>query len=122
MQHNGFYAAMKTDKGVQTLYIDEEAFRAQQKQAAADQRRKEEAVKTQVFFGHLIFAVFVPKFDIMGFIEQEELLKRSKILAEIIFLIHILERQFRCTNKITYRIIPVDKDCLVLFHKSYLST
>lgn len=45
MQHNGFYAAMKTDKGVQTLYIDEEAFRAQQKQAAADQRRKEEAVK-----------------------------------------------------------------------------
>lgn len=41
MQNNGFYAAMKTDEGVQAIYIDEESFRAQQRKAAAEQRRKE---------------------------------------------------------------------------------
>ena len=42
MQNNGFYAAMKTDEGVQAIYIDEESFRAQQRKAAAEQHRKEE--------------------------------------------------------------------------------
>ena len=41
MQKNGFYAAMKTDEGVQAIYIDEESFRAQQERAAAEQHRKE---------------------------------------------------------------------------------
>ncbi len=41
MQKNGFYAAMKTDKGVQAIYIDEGSFRAQQQRAADAQRRKE---------------------------------------------------------------------------------
>lgn len=41
MQENGFYAAMKTDEGVQAIYIDEESFRAQQRKAAAEQHRKE---------------------------------------------------------------------------------
>ena len=41
MQGNGFYAAMKTDEGVQAIYIDEESFRAQQERAAAEQHRKE---------------------------------------------------------------------------------
>ena len=41
MQNNGFYAAMKTDEGVQAIYIDEGSFRAQQRKAAAEQRRKE---------------------------------------------------------------------------------
>ena len=41
MQGNGFYAAMKTDEGVQAIYIDEGSFRAQQRKAAAEQRRKE---------------------------------------------------------------------------------
>lgn len=40
MQNNGFYAAMKTDEGVQAIYIDEESFRAQQERAAAQQHRK----------------------------------------------------------------------------------
>lgn len=35
MQNNGFYAAMKTDEGVQAIYIDEGSFRAQQERAAA---------------------------------------------------------------------------------------
>ena len=41
MQNNGFYAAMKTDEGVQAIYIDEGSFRAQQERAAAEQHRKE---------------------------------------------------------------------------------
>ena len=41
MQGNGFYAAMKTDEGVQAIYIDEGSFRAQQRKAAAEQHRKE---------------------------------------------------------------------------------
>ena len=41
MQKNGFYAAMKTDEGVQAIYIDEDSFRAQQERAAAEQHRKE---------------------------------------------------------------------------------
>lgn len=41
MQKNGFYAAMKTDEGVQAIYIDEGSFRAQQEQAAAERHRKE---------------------------------------------------------------------------------
>lgn len=45
MQNNGFYAAMKTDEGVQAIYIDEGSFRAQQERAAAEQHRKE--VKTE---------------------------------------------------------------------------
>lgn len=40
MQNNGFYAAMKTDEGVQAIYIDEESFRIQQERAAAQQHRK----------------------------------------------------------------------------------
>lgn len=40
MQDNGFYAAVKTDEGVQAFYIDEESFRAQQERDAAEQRRK----------------------------------------------------------------------------------
>lgn len=45
MQNNGFYAAMKTDEGVQAIYIDEGSFRAQQRKAAAEQHRKK--VKTE---------------------------------------------------------------------------
>jgi hypothetical protein len=45
MQSNGFYAAMKTDYGVQALYIDEDTFRAQQEEAADKQRRCEEKRK-----------------------------------------------------------------------------
>lgn len=41
MQKNGFYAAMKTDEGVQAIYIDEGSFRDQQRKAAAEQHRKE---------------------------------------------------------------------------------
>ena len=41
MQGNGFYAAMKTDEGVQAIYIDEGSLRAQQERAAAEQHRKE---------------------------------------------------------------------------------
>lgn len=41
MQKNGFYAAMKTDEGVQAIYIDEGSFRAKQQRAADAQRRKE---------------------------------------------------------------------------------
>lgn len=41
MQGNGFYAAIKTDDGVQAIYIDEGSFRAQQERAAAEQRHKE---------------------------------------------------------------------------------
>lgn len=41
MQKNGFYAAMKTDEGVQAIYIDEGSFRAQQERIATEQRRKE---------------------------------------------------------------------------------
>lgn len=41
MQNNGFYAAMKTNEGVQAIYIDEESFRAQQRKAAEEQHRKE---------------------------------------------------------------------------------
>lgn len=40
MQNNGFYAAMKTDDGVQAIYIDEGSIRAQQELAAAQQHRK----------------------------------------------------------------------------------
>lgn len=40
MQNNGFYAAMKTDEGVQGIYIDEELFQAQQERFAAEQRRR----------------------------------------------------------------------------------
>lgn len=42
MQKNGFYAAMKTDEGVQAIYIDEETFRTQQhrKEENAARRRK----------------------------------------------------------------------------------
>ena len=40
MQRNGFYAAMKTDEGVQAIYIDEGSFRAQQRKAAAEQHWK----------------------------------------------------------------------------------
>lgn len=40
MSNNGFYAAMKTDTGVQTVYIDEETLRAQRAQAAEAQRRR----------------------------------------------------------------------------------
>lgn len=42
MQSNGFYAAMKTDYGVQAIYIDEDTFRAQMEEAADNQRRREE--------------------------------------------------------------------------------
>lgn len=35
MQSNGFYAATKTDEGVQAIYFDEGSFRTQQKRAAA---------------------------------------------------------------------------------------
>ena len=41
MQGNGFYAAMKTNEGVQAIYIDEGSFRAQQRKAAAERHRKE---------------------------------------------------------------------------------
>ena len=44
MQNNGFYAAMKTDEGVQAIYIDEGSFRAQQRKAAAEQRRKPKGI------------------------------------------------------------------------------
>lgn len=40
MNGNGFYAAMKTDEGVQAVYIDEGSFRAQQERMAAEQQRK----------------------------------------------------------------------------------
>lgn len=42
MNRNGFYAAMKTNEGIQAIYIDEASFRAQQECAAANQRLKEE--------------------------------------------------------------------------------
>lgn len=40
MQGNGFYAAMKTNEGVQAIYIDEGSFRAQQERMAAEQKQK----------------------------------------------------------------------------------
>lgn len=40
MQNNGFYAAMKTNEGVQAVYIDEGTFQAQQAQVAEDRRRR----------------------------------------------------------------------------------
>ncbi len=55
MQRNGFYAAMKTDEGVQAIYIDEGSLRAQQERAAFERqgqetklrRRKERAALTR---------------------------------------------------------------------------
>ena len=42
MQNNGFYAAMKTNEGVQAIYIDEASFREQQARAAAERQHRAE--------------------------------------------------------------------------------
>lgn len=44
MQKNGFYAAMKTDEGIQAVYIDEEACRARQVQAARESQARHRRV------------------------------------------------------------------------------
>lgn len=46
MQNNGFYACMKTDTGVQAVYIDEETFRTQQERAF-EVRQQKKRVKEQ---------------------------------------------------------------------------
>lgn len=45
MHGNGLYAAMKTDEGVQAIYIDEGSFRAQQRKAAAERHRKKAKIE-----------------------------------------------------------------------------
>lgn len=47
MQRNGFYAAVKTDDGVQAVYIDENIYRIQQEQAAAQKRKKARKAQRQ---------------------------------------------------------------------------
>ena len=41
MYQNGFYAAMKTDEGLQAVYIDEGTIHARQRQEAQRERKKQ---------------------------------------------------------------------------------
>ena len=52
----------------------------------------------------------------MRFVERDKLLVGCEIVAQMVFVIHLQKRQFCCSNEVAYRVIPVNQDCLVLFH------
>ena len=47
---------------------------------------------------------------------EYEIAQFLNAVSSDVFVVHLLKRQFCRSNKIAYRIVPVNQDCLVLFH------